>query len=104
MNDPQARFEQLIQHLRDLTGLDFPLENNSCTLVDSNDDEKIVLELPEKSDLLLLHRMMARLPSDPAIRTGRALQLLALNSHPEKLRGAWFCIDNEARGIHLMLG
>ena len=104
MTDSQSRFEQLIDHLHDFTGLDITLESNSCTLVDNNGEEKIVLELPEKSDLLLFHRMIARLPSDPDTRNGRALQLLELNSHPEILRGAWLCIDNEAIAIHLMLG
>ena len=102
MADPQEQFEQLIQHLRDLSGHDFPINDNACTLVDEDNEIAAVIELPEGSDLLLLHRMVSLLPSNPDIRNGRALQLLTLNGSPDKLQGAWFSIDPEGYGIHLM--
>lgn len=102
MADPQEQFEQLIQHLSDISGHDFPITDNACTLVNENNETAAVIELPENSDLLLLHTMIARLPSDPEVLHGRALQLLALNSNPDKLHGAWFSIDEEGYGIHLI--
>ena len=104
MDEPKEQFEQLLQHMRDQTGHDFPVNGNACTLVNHNDEIAVVIEQPENSDLLLLHRMLAPLPSDPDARNGRALQLLVLNSRPEKLQGTWFCIDSEGGGIHLMSG
>ncbi|MET4692264.1 type III secretion system chaperone [Endozoicomonas lisbonensis] len=101
MADPQEQFEQLIQHLSSISGHDFPINDNACTLVNEDNEVAAVIELPEDSDLLLIHTMVARLPSDPEVRHGRALQLLTLNSSPDKLRGAWFSIDEEGYGIHL---
>lgn len=102
MPDPQEQFEQLIQHLRDISGHDFPVNDNACTLVNENNEIAAVIELPEGSDLLMLHRMVSQLPDDPDIRNGRALQLLTLNGSPDRLKGAWFSIDSEGHGIHLM--
>ena len=102
MADPKEQFEQLIQHLSDVSGHDFPINDNACTLINENNETAAVIELPEGSDLLLIHTMVARLPSDPEVRHGRALQLLTLNSSPDKLRGAWFSIDEESYGIHLI--
>ena len=102
MADPEEQFEKLIQHLSDISGNEFPINNNACTLVNDNDEIAAVIELPEGSDLLLIHSIVSQLPSDPEVRSGRTLQLLNLNSSPEKLRGAWFAIDGEGYGIHLM--
>ncbi|AMO58833.1 type III secretion system chaperone [Endozoicomonas montiporae] len=102
MTDSQERFEQLIKHLSDISGHEFPISNNACTLINETDEVAAIIELPEGSDLLLFHSMVSRLPSEPEVRYGRALQLLNLNNSPEKLRGAWFAIDGEGFGIHLM--
>ncbi|WP_299733697.1 type III secretion system chaperone [uncultured Endozoicomonas sp.] len=105
MTTHQAHFEHLVGYLGDIAGTKFPIINNSCTLVDSNtNDEKIVLELPEGSDLLMLHRLISTMPTDASTKKAKALQLLTLNSQPDKLQGAWFCIDPDSDGIHLMLG
>ena len=102
MTDPQQQFEQLIQHLSDISGHNFPINGNVCTLLNENDETAAVIELPEGSDLLIIHSLLSRLPSDPDIRHGRALQLLTLNGNPDRLRGTWFSIDDEGYGIHLM--
>ena len=102
MTDPQGQFEQFIEHLGAISGQDFPINNNACSLINGQDEVAAVIELPEGSDLLVIHSMVARLPADPAVQQARALQLLTLNSCPEKLRGAWFSIADEGYGIYLM--
>ncbi|USE35053.1 CesT family type III secretion system chaperone [Endozoicomonas sp. SCSIO W0465] len=104
MSDSHEHFELLIQHLNDLSGQKFPMIDSACTLFNEKNEIAAVVELPESSDLLLFHRLVARLPSDPETRNGRALQLLTLNGVPDKLQGAWFSIDPEGYGIYLMTG
>lgn len=95
-------FRQLLKQLSQNTGAALPLNNNACTLVDDSDNIVVVIELPEDSDLLLLHRMLIQWPADEALRNARAMQLLSLNGEPDKMQGSWFCTDPESFGIHLM--
>ena len=97
-------FRQLLKQLSQNTGAELPLNNNACTLVDDSGNVVVVIELPEDSDLLLLHRMLVQWPTDETTRNARAMQLLALNGEPDKMQGAWFCTDPEGFGIHLMTG
>ena len=104
MSDTLNHFKHLLKQLSLNTGIELPLNDNACTLVDESGNEVVIIELPEKSDLLLLHRMLIQWPADDSIRNARAMQLLALNGEPDIMRGAWFCTDFEGFGIHLMTG
>ena len=104
MMTPQEKLTQLLEQFSQKTGFDLPLTNNTCTLAGNTGDTAVIIELPEESDLLLLHRMLIQWPASAEIRNARAMQLLALNGEPEKLQGAWFCTDPEGFGIHLMTG
>lgn len=83
-------------------GHDLTTEDNICALADENDETAVIIELPENSDLLLLHRMLTPMPTDPELQAARAMQLLSLNGAPDKLKGAWFYTDQDGMGLHLM--
>ncbi|MDP0587773.1 MAG: CesT family type III secretion system chaperone [Candidatus Endonucleobacter bathymodioli] len=103
-----TNLKHLYRQLLDSVHLEYEAniqENQTCcTLLNENNDIVVEIEMTENSDLLLLHRKMASLPSDPDLRTARMLQVLALNACPDKLCGSWFCIDSEGINIHLMAG
>lgn len=102
MTDLQEHYKNLLSSLNLKNAKEITDAQTNCTLLDDNDDVAVEIELPDNSDLLLLHRKISALPDEPELRSARMLQLLAVNGNPERLRGAWFCIDEEAIDIHLM--
>ena len=102
MSDPVEIFTQFLKQLGQSTGAELPLDDNSCHLTDGTGDVVVIIELPEDSDILLFHRVLAQWPASENLRNARALQLLALNGEPDKMQGAWFCTDPEGSEIHLM--
>ena len=104
MTDTQHLYRQLLDSLNLEYEADAEEGQTCCVLLDDNNDVAVEIEMPENSDLLLLHRKMAPLSLEPELRMARTLQLLALNACPDKLGGSWFCIDPEGINIHLMSG
>ncbi len=102
MVDSREYFKQLLLHLQAQIEGELTADKNVCQLLDGEANIVATLELPEESDLLLIHRVIAPLSLEPDVRQGRALQLLALNGQPELLRGAWFSIDPDGTAIQLM--
>ncbi|WP_252176348.1 CesT family type III secretion system chaperone [Endozoicomonas sp. 4G] len=102
MTDPDEQFTAFLKDFGEHIGHDLTAEDNICALVDENNEIAVIIELPENSDLLLLYRMLAPMPTDPELQAARAMQLLSLNGAPDKLKGAWFYTDPDGMGLHLM--
>ncbi|WOG29714.1 type III secretion system chaperone [Endozoicomonas sp. 8E] len=102
MIEPYEQFKEFLKNFGEHIGHDLTTEDNICALADENDETAVIIELPENSDLLLLHRMLTPMPTDPELQAARAMQLLSLNGAPDKLKGAWFYTDQDGMGLHLM--
>ncbi|WP_281646788.1 CesT family type III secretion system chaperone [Parendozoicomonas sp. Alg238-R29] len=102
MPSHQELFEDLIAALSSSIGQELPIEDGICAIENQIGEVVINIELPESSEQLLLHRMLAPVPAQPDVREARALQLLSLNSHQMQMSGHWFCIDPDGQAIHLM--
>ncbi|MRI31695.1 hypothetical protein EOPP23_01630 [Endozoicomonas sp. OPT23] len=102
MASAEKQFEALIASLSIKVGKTLPLEDGLCSLENQAGETVINIELAESGERLLLHRLLLPMPTDPDLRNGRAMQLLALNSHQSQLSGHWFCTDPEGLGVHLM--
>lgn len=102
MSEAAQQFTTLIKELSADTGQELTIEDGLCSLENASGEIVINMELPESGEHLLFHRELAPMPASPELRSGRALQLLALNSLQVQMGGHWLCTDPDGVAIHLM--
>ncbi len=84
--------QRLISALADHLHADLHLEHGVCALYDAHDCEAVVIELPEHSDLAILHCAIEL----PAHAPGLHKRLLELNFRLDLLGGSWLALDDKA--------
>ncbi|MCK5894981.1 MAG: hypothetical protein KAG53_11405 [Endozoicomonadaceae bacterium] len=104
MSELHELYRELLSSIDFESEIDIQEDQTCCTVFYDNSNIGVEIEISKDSDLLLLNRKMAELPSDSNLRTARMLQILAVNGCQDKLCGSWFCIDPEGINIHLMAG
>jgi DspF/AvrF protein. len=86
---PQRLIRALAEHLQS----NLQLQQGVCALFDTSGREAVVIEVPEHSDLALLHCAIdAAAPSDDFYR-----RLLEINFRMDLMGGSWFAVDDSGQ-------
>ncbi|MDO7895766.1 type III secretion system chaperone [Pseudomonas citrulli] len=84
--------QRLISALADHLHADLQLEDGVCALYDKADREAVVIELPEHSDMAILHCAIEVTAHAPGLHK----RLLELNFRLDLLGGSWLALDDKA--------
>ncbi|MBT2340244.1 MULTISPECIES: type III secretion system chaperone [Pseudomonas] len=84
--------QRLISALADHLHADLQLEEGVCALYDRNNREAVVIELPEHSDMAILHCAIEVTAHAPGLHK----RLLELNFRLDLLGGSWLALDDKA--------
>lgn len=84
--------QRLISALADHLHADLQLEQGVCALYDKHNREAVVIELPEHSDMAILHCTIEVTVHAPGLHK----RLLELNFRLDLLGGSWLALDDKA--------
>lgn len=83
---------RLISALADHLRADLHLQQGVCALYDTQDREAVVIELPDHSDMAIVHCAIEL----TAHASGLHKRLLELNFRLDLLGGSWLALDDQA--------
>ncbi|SCW62499.1 MULTISPECIES: type III secretion system chaperone [unclassified Pseudomonas] len=84
--------QRLISALADHLHADLHLEDGVCALYDRHNREAVVIELPDHSDIAILHCAIEVPAHAPSLHK----RLLELNFRLDLLGGSWLALDDKA--------
>lgn len=84
--------QRLISALGEHLHAGLQLEGGVCALYDAHQREAVVIELPEQSDVAILHCAIDVPPHTPGLHQ----RLLTLNFRLDLLGGSWLALDEKA--------
>lgn len=94
MTSLQSKANHLIQYFGRMINTPLSLRKGICALYDSEtQQEKVIIEVPETSESIILHCTLTKLDRDVSVQAMR--KLLLLNFEISAMQGCWLAIDED---------